>query len=83
MLRWAPRWTVYAADMRNGETFHEADARAREHYGNAYLARRGKLRLVRKEYPNSSPQDRHVPTDRTGLRGPSGRHSGRLVGQAR
>ena len=43
--------------------FHEADARAREHYGNAYLARRGKLRLVRKEYPNSSRKIDTVPTD--------------------
>lgn len=52
-----------AADMRNGETFHEDDPRAREHYGNAYLARRGKLRLVRKEYPNSSRKIDTVPTD--------------------
>jgi hypothetical protein len=52
-----------AADMRNGETFHEDDKRAREHYGNAYLAMRGKLRLVRKEYPNSPRKIDTVPTD--------------------
>ena len=52
-----------AADMRNGDTFHEDDKRAREHYGNAYLHQRGKLRLVRKEYPNSPRKIDTVPTD--------------------
>ena len=52
-----------AADMRNGETFHDVDARVREHYGNAYLAKRGMLRLVRKEYPNSPRKIDTVPTD--------------------
>lgn len=51
------------ADMKNGETFHEDDPRARDHYGNAYLAQRGKLRLVRKEYPNSPRKIDTVPTD--------------------
>jgi hypothetical protein len=36
-----------------GEVWHDADPQAAEHYGNVYLARRGSLRLVRKEYPNS------------------------------
>jgi hypothetical protein len=36
-----------------GEVWHDADALASEHYGNAYVANRGSLRLVRKEYPNS------------------------------
>jgi len=52
-----------ATDLRTGETFHDNDARARQHYGNAYLAKRGKLRLVRKEYPNSPRKIDTVPTD--------------------
>lgn len=36
-----------------GEIFHDDDPLAAEHYGNAYVAYRGQLRLVRKEYPNS------------------------------
>ena len=52
-----------ATDMKTGETFHEDDPRARDHYGNAYLATRGKLRLVRKEYPNSPRKIDTVPTD--------------------
>lgn len=41
------------ADLRNGVTWHDDDPAAGDHYGNAYVAHRGKLRLVRKEYPNS------------------------------
>jgi hypothetical protein len=52
-----------ATDLKTGETFHDDDARARQHYGNAYLAQRGKLRLVRKEYPNSPRKIDTVPTD--------------------
>ena len=52
-----------ATDLKTGETFHEDDPRARDHYGNAYLATRGKLRLVRKEYPNSPRKIDTVPTD--------------------
>jgi hypothetical protein len=52
-----------ATDLKTGETFHDDDARARQHYGNAYLAQRGKLRLVRKEYPNSPRKVDTVPTD--------------------
>ena len=36
-----------------GEVWHDGDPVAAEHYGNAYVARRGRLRLIRKEYPNS------------------------------
>lgn len=36
-----------------GEVWHDDDPVAAEHYGNVYVARRGVLRLVRKEYPNS------------------------------
>jgi phage terminase large subunit-like protein len=41
------------ADLMNGETFHDDDPLALEHYGNVYVRRKGSLRLVRKEYPNS------------------------------
>jgi phage terminase large subunit-like protein len=37
-----------------GEIWHDDDPVAAEHYGNVYVARRGQLRLVRKEHPNSS-----------------------------
>lgn len=37
-----------------GEIWHDGDPLATEHYGNAYVAHRGRLRLVRKENPNSS-----------------------------
>lgn len=37
-----------------GEIFHDDDAAAAEHYGNAYVAKRGQQRLVRKEHPNSA-----------------------------
>ena len=36
-----------------GDIWHDGDPVAAEHYGNVYVARRGQLRLVRKEYPNS------------------------------
>lgn len=52
-----------ASDMKTGETCHDDDKRARDHYGNAYLVMRGKLRLVRKEYPNSPRKIDTVPTD--------------------
>ena len=41
-------------DLVNGETYHDDDKRAREHYGNAYVRHKGKQRLVRKDTPNSS-----------------------------
>lgn len=40
--------------LSTGETWHDDDPLAAEHYGNAYVARRGRLRLVRKETPNSA-----------------------------
>jgi phage terminase large subunit-like protein len=41
------------ADLVNGVTFSDDDPLALEHYGNAYVRRKGPHRLVRKEYPNS------------------------------
>lgn len=40
--------------LMNGEVWHDADPLAADHYGNVYVAMRGRLRLVRKENPNSS-----------------------------
>lgn len=40
-------------DLVNGVTWHDDDPLALEHYGNAYVRRKGSARLVRKEYPNS------------------------------
>lgn len=37
-----------------GEVWHDLDPIATEHYGNAYVRPKGKLRLVRKENPNSA-----------------------------
>jgi len=39
--------------LMTGEVWHDDDPLAHEHYGNAYAVRRGRSRLVRKEYPNS------------------------------
>ncbi len=39
--------------MVNGEIFHDGDPVAMEHYGNAYVRRKGGHRLVRKEHPDS------------------------------
>jgi hypothetical protein len=41
------------ADLVNGVAWHDDDPLAAEHYGNAFVRMRGKLRLIRKEYPNS------------------------------
>jgi len=41
------------ADLSNGELWHSGDPRFEEHFGNAYLLKHGKLRLVRKERPAS------------------------------
>ena len=41
------------ADLSNGVTWHDDDPLALEHYGNAYVRRKGGHRLVRKEYPGS------------------------------
>ncbi len=40
--------------LMNGDVWHDDDPLAAEHYGNVYIARRGRLRLVRKENPNSA-----------------------------
>jgi hypothetical protein len=59
--------------LMTGEIWHDADLLAAEHYGNAYVARRGRLRLVRKEYPNSPRKIDSVVGDALALRGSSGR----------
>jgi len=41
------------ADLSNGVTWHDDDRLALEHYGNAYVRRKGGHRLIRKEYPGS------------------------------
>ncbi|GAA4120529.1 large terminase [Nocardioides fonticola] len=41
-------------DLTNGEVFHDLDSEASDHYGNAYVWWKGRLRLVRKQNPNSS-----------------------------
>ena len=41
------------ADLMNGVTWQDDDPLALEHYGNAYVRRKGSQRLVRKEHPNS------------------------------
>lgn len=40
--------------LMTGELWHSGDPVAVEHFGNAYVRRKGGLRLVRKEHPNSS-----------------------------
>jgi phage terminase large subunit-like protein len=40
--------------LTNGDVWHDDDPLAAEHYGNVYLAKRGRMRLVRKENPNSA-----------------------------
>lgn len=40
-------------DLIKGELWHSGDPVMLEHFRNAYVARRGSVRLVRKEYPNS------------------------------
>lgn len=41
------------ADLMNGTVWHDGDPLASEHYGNAYVRRKGPHRLVRKEHPQS------------------------------
>ena len=50
-------------DLSNRLAFHDDDKAIRDHYGNAYVRWRGKLRLVRKEYPNSPRKIDGVVTD--------------------
>jgi phage terminase large subunit-like protein len=40
--------------LMTGEIWHDDDPLAAEHYGNVMVARRGQMRLVRKETPNSA-----------------------------
>ena len=40
-------------DLVNGDVTHDGDPIAAVHYGNAYVAHKGRFRLIRKEYPNS------------------------------
>lgn len=40
--------------LTTGETWHDNDKLAAEHYGNVMVAKRGRMRLVRKENPNSA-----------------------------
>ena len=40
--------------LSTGEIWHDDDPLAAEHYGNVMVARRGQMRLVRKENPNSA-----------------------------
>lgn len=42
-------WT----DLTNGVVWHDGDPVMVEHFGNAYVRRRGKLRLVRKQHDQS------------------------------
>lgn len=54
------RWTQMAAaldrlrvDLRRAKVWLNGDPEMVEHFGNGYVARRGPLRLIRKENPNS------------------------------
>jgi hypothetical protein len=42
------------ADLTTGVVWHDDDPLAAEHYGNVFVRRKGALRLVRKEHPNSA-----------------------------
>ncbi len=42
------------SDLINGAVWHDGDAVMVEHFGNAYVRRKGGHRLVRKEHPDSS-----------------------------
>lgn len=54
-------------DLTNGERWHDGDKEASEHYGNAYVWWKGKLRLIRKENPNSARKIDHVVGDALAL----------------
>ena len=61
VIQWATTRDVQMAaalsrlhtDYTNGALWHDGDPVAAEHYGNGYVRMKGRLRLVRKEYPNS------------------------------
>jgi hypothetical protein len=48
-------------DLMTGEAWHSGDPVLMEHFRNAYVLRKGKYRLVRKEYPNSDRKIDCVP----------------------
>lgn len=50
-------------DIVNQATYQSTDPQILDHYGNAYVRMKGKLRLVRKEYPNSPRKIDGVVTD--------------------
>ena len=50
-------------DITNRVTHQSDDPDVLDHYGNAYVRMKGKLRLVRKEYPNSPRKIDAVVTD--------------------
>lgn len=50
-------------DITNRTTWQDEDPAVLAHYGNAYTRMRGRLRLVRKEYPNSPRKIDAVVTD--------------------
>ena len=52
--RMAESLDMLHTDLKNGVTFHDGDKRVREHYGNAYVRRKGGRVLIRKETPNSN-----------------------------
>jgi phage terminase large subunit-like protein len=49
--------------LRTGEIWHDGDPVALDHYGNAYVRRKGGHRLVRKEHPDSARKIDVVVTD--------------------
>jgi phage terminase large subunit-like protein len=53
--------------LRTGEIWHDGDPVAVEHYGNAYVRRKGGHRLVRKEHEQSSRKIDVVVTDALAL----------------
>jgi phage terminase large subunit-like protein len=53
--------------LRTGEVWHDGDPVAVEHYGNAYVRRKGGHRLVRKEHEQSSRKIDVVVTDALAL----------------
>ena len=51
------------ADLTNGVAWHDDDPLAAEHYGNVCVRKKGSLRLVRKEHPNSKRKIDSVVAD--------------------
>jgi phage terminase large subunit-like protein len=69
VLSWETRRDVQMAaaldrlrtDLVNGEVWHSGDRRVVEHFGNAYVRRKGGHRLVRKEHDQSPRKIDSVP----------------------